>query len=86
MSFPLKITKYHLQYCSQAKTSTLFYHTWFYHIKSENEYVINAKASKGKKKNVFNDEILISNTDAERLKKYIKDNFMVYNVSVGAAK
>ena len=47
--------------------------------RSENEYVINARASKGKKKNVFNDEILISNIDAERLKKYIKDNFRVHN-------
>ena len=47
--------------------------------RSENEYVINARASKGKKKNVFNDEILISNIDAERLKKYIKDNFRVYD-------
>jgi phosphoribosyl 1,2-cyclic phosphodiesterase len=46
---------------------------------SENEYVINARASKGKKKDVFNGEILISNIDAERLKKYIKDNFRVYN-------
>jgi hypothetical protein len=47
--------------------------------RSENEYVINARASKGKKKNVFNDEILISNTDAERLKTYIQENFRVYN-------
>ena len=47
--------------------------------RSENEYVINARASKGKKKNVFNDEILISTTDADKLKKYIKDNFRVYN-------
>jgi phosphoribosyl 1,2-cyclic phosphodiesterase len=46
--------------------------------RSENEYVINAKASKGKKKNVFNDEILISNADAQRLKKYLNDKFMVY--------
>ena len=46
---------------------------------SENEYVINARASKGKKKNVFNDEILISNADAERLKKYIRENSRVYN-------
>ena len=45
--------------------------------RSENEYIIKAKASKGKK-NVFNDEILISNVDAQRLKKYIKDKFMVY--------
>jgi hypothetical protein len=52
--------------------------------KSENEYVINARASKGKKKNVFNDEILISNIDAEKLKKYVKDNFRVYNASLTA--
>ena len=52
----------------------------------ENEYVINARASKGKKKNVFNDEILISNADAEILKKYIQDNFMVYNARTAAAK
>lgn len=51
--------------------------------KTENEYVIKARASKGKKKNVFNYEILINNVDAQRLKKYIKDNFMV-NVSVAA--
>jgi phosphoribosyl 1,2-cyclic phosphodiesterase len=49
--------------------------------RSENEYVINARASKGKKENVFNDEILISNIDAEKLKKYVKDNFRVYNAS-----
>lgn len=47
--------------------------------RSENEYIIKARASKGKKKNVFNDEILISSTDAERLKKYIQENFRVYN-------
>jgi phosphoribosyl 1,2-cyclic phosphodiesterase len=49
--------------------------------RSENEYVIKARASKGKKKVVFNDEILISNTDAERLKKYIQENFRVYNAA-----
>jgi hypothetical protein len=55
--------------------------------RSENEYVINARASKGKKKNVFNDEILIGNTDAQKLKKYIQDNFRVYNAPrVAAAK
>jgi phosphoribosyl 1,2-cyclic phosphodiesterase len=54
--------------------------------RSENDYIINARASKGKKKDVFNDEILISNIDADRLKKYIKDNFMVYNASAAAAK
>ena len=47
--------------------------------RSENEYAIKARASKGKKKNVFNDEILISNRDAERLNKYIRENFRVYN-------
>ena len=52
--------------------------------RSENEYVINARASKGKKKNVFNDEILISTTDADKLKKYIKDNFRVYNAPATA--
>ena len=54
--------------------------------RSENEYIIKARASKGKKKNVFNDEILISNIDADRLKKYIKDNFMVYNPPTVTAK
>jgi hypothetical protein len=49
--------------------------------RSENEYTIKARASKGKKKVVFNDEILISNTDAERLKKYIQENFRVYNAA-----
>jgi phosphoribosyl 1,2-cyclic phosphodiesterase len=53
--------------------------------KSENEYVINARASKGKKKNVFNDEILINNIDAERLKKYIRDNFRAYKPPTTAA-
>jgi phosphoribosyl 1,2-cyclic phosphodiesterase len=51
---------------------------------SKNEYIINAIASKGKKKNVFNDEILISTIDAERLKKYIKDNCRVYNAPPAA--
>ncbi len=45
--------------------------------RSENDYIINAKASKGKKQEVFNDEILISTTDADRLKKYSKDNVSV---------
>jgi phosphoribosyl 1,2-cyclic phosphodiesterase len=54
--------------------------------RSENEYVINARASKDKKKNVFNDEILISNTDAQKLKKYIQDNFRVYNPPTVTAK
>jgi hypothetical protein len=43
---------------------------------SESEYVIKARVSKGNKKNVFNDEILISNLNAQKLKQYIKDNFM----------
>ena len=48
--------------------------------KTENEYAINVRASKGKK-NVFNDDILITSTDAERLKRYIKDNFMPFATS-----
>jgi hypothetical protein len=32
---------------------------------------------KENKKNEFNDEVLISNVDAQKLKKYIKDNFIV---------
>jgi hypothetical protein len=43
--------------------------------KAENEYVIKVRASKGKKKNVFNEDILVNNTDAQRLKTYIKENF-----------
>jgi phosphoribosyl 1,2-cyclic phosphodiesterase len=39
------------------------------------EYYIRIRASKGKK-NVFNDDILINNLDAQRLKGYIKENFM----------
>jgi hypothetical protein len=54
--------------------------------RSENEYVIDARASKGKKKNVFNDEILISKIDAERLKKYIQDNFRLHNPATVTAK
>jgi hypothetical protein len=50
----------------------------------ESDYVINTRASKGKKKHVFNDEILISTTDADRLKKYIKHNFRVYNAPATA--
>ena len=44
---------------------------------SEKEYTFRARMSKGKK-NVFNDEILISNRDAERLKRQIQDKFTVY--------
>jgi phosphoribosyl 1,2-cyclic phosphodiesterase len=44
--------------------------------KPENsEYYIRIRASKGKK-NVFSDDILINNRDAQRLKRYIKENFM----------
>ena len=43
--------------------------------KSENEYAIKVRAYKGKKKNVFNEDILVNNTDAQRLKTYIKENF-----------
>jgi len=43
--------------------------------KTENEYVISVRASKGKK-NVFNDDILVNSTDAQRLKRYISENFM----------
>ena len=39
------------------------------------EYAIKIRASKGKKKNVFNDDILVSSFDAQRLKRYIKENF-----------
>ena len=43
--------------------------------KTENEYDINVRASKGKK-NVFNDDILVNSTDAQRLKRYINENFI----------
>ena len=43
--------------------------------KTENEYVINVRASKGKK-NIFNDDILVNSTDAQRLKRYINENFI----------
>jgi phosphoribosyl 1,2-cyclic phosphodiesterase len=43
--------------------------------KAENEYAIKVRASKGKKKNVFNEDILVNNTDAQRLRTYIKENF-----------
>ena len=42
---------------------------------SENKYAIRIRASKGKKKSVFNDDIMIASTEAEKLKRYIKDNF-----------
>jgi hypothetical protein len=43
--------------------------------KTENEYAISVRASKGKK-NVFNDDILVNSIDAQRLKRYINENFM----------
>ena len=43
--------------------------------KTENEYSVGVRASKGKK-NVFNDDILVNSTDAQRLKRYISENFM----------
>jgi hypothetical protein len=43
--------------------------------KTENEYVISVRASKGKK-NVFNDDILVNSTDAQRLNRYINENFI----------
>ena len=45
---------------------------------SENKYAIRIRASKGKKKSVFNDDIMISSTEAEKLKRYIKDNFLPF--------
>ena len=44
--------------------------------KSEEEaYVIKIRVSRGKK-NLFKDDIFVSNSDAQRLKKYIKENFV----------
>jgi hypothetical protein len=43
--------------------------------KTENEYAISVRASKGKK-NVFTDDILVNSTDAQRLKRYINENFI----------
>ena len=45
---------------------------------SENKYAIRIRASKGKKKSVFNDDIMIASTEAEKLKRYIKDNFLPF--------
>jgi phosphoribosyl 1,2-cyclic phosphodiesterase len=39
------------------------------------EYYVRIRASKGKK-NVFSEDILINSIDAQRLKRYIKENFM----------
>jgi hypothetical protein len=44
--------------------------------KSEEEAcVIKIRVSRGKK-NLFKDDIFVSNSDAQRLKKYIKENFV----------
>jgi hypothetical protein len=43
--------------------------------KTENEYAISVRVSKGKK-NIFSDDILVNSTDAQRLKRYINENFM----------
>ena len=48
---------------------------------SENKYAIRIRASKGKKKSVFNDDIMISSTEAEKLTRYIKDNFLPFAIS-----
>jgi phosphoribosyl 1,2-cyclic phosphodiesterase len=42
----------------------------------EEAYVIKIRVARGKKKNVFQDDIFVSNSDAQRLKKYIKENFV----------
>jgi phosphoribosyl 1,2-cyclic phosphodiesterase len=41
----------------------------------EEACVVKIRVSKGKKKNVFQDDIFVSNSDAQMLKKYIKENF-----------
>jgi phosphoribosyl 1,2-cyclic phosphodiesterase len=42
----------------------------------EEACVIKIRVFRGKKKNVFQDDIFVSNSDAQRLKKYIKENFV----------
>ena len=42
----------------------------------EEACVVKIRVSRGKKKNVFQDDIFVSNSDAQRLKKYIKENFV----------
>ena len=42
----------------------------------EEAFVIRMRICKGKK-NVFKDDILINNIDAQRLRRYIKENFVV---------
>ena len=48
---------------------------------TENNYSIKVRASKGKKKNVFNDDILITSIDAEKLKRYINENFIPFAIT-----
>ncbi|MGB8023588.1 MAG: hypothetical protein WCF06_04635, partial [Nitrososphaeraceae archaeon] len=44
---------------------------------SQNESsIIKIRVSKGAKKDVFKDDIYVNNTDAQRLKLYIKENFV----------
>ncbi len=44
---------------------------------SQNESsTIKIRVSKGAKKDVFKDDIYVNNTDAQRLKLYIKENFV----------
>ena len=38
---------------------------------------IKVRVSKGAKKDVFKDDIYVKNTDAQRLRRYIKENFDV---------
>jgi phosphoribosyl 1,2-cyclic phosphodiesterase len=42
----------------------------------EEASVIKIRVSRGKKKDVFKDDIFVSNSDAQRLKKYIEENFV----------
>ena len=37
---------------------------------------IKIRVSKGSKKDVFKDDIYVNNTDAQRLRRYIKENFV----------
>jgi hypothetical protein len=41
---------------------------------NEDAFVVKIRASKGKK-NVFNDEILVSKMDGMRLNRFVKENF-----------
>ena len=42
---------------------------------SQKESSIKISVSKGTKKDVFKDDIYVNNTDAQRLRRYIKENF-----------